>query len=239
MVDGRACGRHGQEKALAMIAPSQQRIKRNSVRNAPGSKRNRTGKAATYIVDGVSVDVTDLLNVDFQVLDTLSDAMVRLSTGFASSSGDERANYLSEVLGDILDRQTNRVLELTARLSEMGNGVAPGGAPPHGVKPDIAAQCNRLNRLRDRAERIDYIGLHTGGQDNFSTMNISELQAVIQADRWFEIQIRLRASAMLTPTNLVKVARWVARGLDVRHALNKVRIDGEIYETDRRQGSSC
>jgi hypothetical protein len=88
--------------------------------------------------------------------------------------------------------------------------------------------------LGGRVEKNDYVTLYTGGQDDFSAMSISELQEIIHPDKWFEMQIRLRASAMLLSTNLLKVARWVARGLDVRHAINKIQVDNEIYATNSR-----
>lgn len=199
--------------------------------NTPASRQKRAEKAAIYQVDGVSVDVTDLLNIDFEVLDLASDAIAHVSTTMARSSGEDRAKYLSEILIGILDRQSDRVLELSVRLGEADTSET---MPANNIKPNIAALCTRLNRLGGRAEKNDYITLYTGGQDDFSAMSIAELQEIIHPDKWFEMQIRLRASAMLLSTNVVKVARWVARGLDVRHAINKIQVDNEVYATNGR-----
>jgi hypothetical protein len=155
--------------------------------------------------------------------------MAHVSTTMVSASGEDRAKFLSGTLTDILDRQSDRVLELSARLGETDDSPANNAPPAENIKLNIVAQCTRLNRLGGRAEKNDYVTLYTGGQDNFSTMTISELQKIIHPDKWFEMQIRLRASAMLFSTNAVKVARWVARGLDVRHAINKTLVDNEVY----------
>jgi len=192
----------------------------------------RDQKAAVYRVDGVSVDVTDLLNTDFALLDMMSDALARLPVHLTNASAEARAMHLSRLLTRLMDMQTDRVLALHTRLSEGESHVAAAPAP--NVKPEIAEQCNRINRLRDRAETNDYIALHTGGQDNFSALNIAELHRIIPPDRWQELQIRLRARKMLTPINVTKAARWVARGLDVRHAAAKVQVDNETYSADGR-----
>lgn len=202
------------------------------------SRQKRAEKAAIYQVDGVSVDVTDLLNIDFEILDLASDAMTHVSTTMARASGEDRAKYLSEVLTNILDRESDRVLELSARLGE-ADAPPPGQSiHPENVRPNIVAQCARLNRLGGRAGRNDYITLYTGGQDDFSAMSIGELQGYIHPDKWLEMQIRLRASGMLVSTNVVKVARWIARGLDVRHAINKVQVDNEVYATESRPAAT-
>ncbi|MDP2143125.1 MAG: DNA-binding protein [Gallionella sp.] len=204
----------------------------------PASRQKRTEKAAIYQVDGVSVDVTDLLNIDFEILDLASDAMTHVSTTMARASGEDRAKYLSEVLTNILDRQSDRVLELSARLGEVDAPPPRQSVHPENVRPSIVAQCARLNRLGGRAGKNDYITLYTGGQDDFSAMSIGELQEIIHSDKWLEMQIRLRASGMLISTNVVKVARWVARGLDVRHAINKILVDNEVYTTESRPASA-
>lgn len=206
--------------------------------NVPISRQKRTEKAAIYQIDGVSVDVTDLLNIDFEILDLASDAMAHISTTMVRAPGEDRAKFLSEILTRILDRQSNRVLELSARLGEVEAVSENETIPADNIKPNIVAQCTRLNRLGGRAEKNDYVTLYTGGQDDFSAMSIAELQEIIHPDKWLEMQIRLRASAMLLSTNVVKVARWVARGLDVRHAISKIQVDNEVYATDGRSGSS-
>jgi hypothetical protein len=222
-------------KHLKKWQGSQKRQNRSTIArtsNTPASRQKRITKAAVYQIDGISVDVTDLLNIDFEVLDLASDAMAHVSTTMVSASGEDRAKFLSGTLTDILDRQSDRVLELSARLGEMEN--SPATIATDNVKLNIVAQCTRLNRLGGRVEKNDYVTLYTGGQDDFSAMSISELQEIIHPDKWFEMQIRLRASAMLLSTNLLKVARWVARGLDVRHAINKIQVDNEIYATNSR-----
>lgn len=196
----------------------------------------RDEKAAIYKVDGVSVDVTDLLNTDFEILDVLSDAMARLPIHFANASAAVRAMHLSRVLTRVMDIQTDRVLKLHSRLSDAA-GITEAVSAPN-VKPEIVEQCNRLNRLRNHAATNDYISLHTGGQDNFSGMNIAELQEILPPEKWQELQIRLRARLMLTPANVTKAARWVARGLDVRHAAAKIQVDNEVYAADSRSKSS-
>lgn len=202
--------------------------------NTPASRQKRIEKAAVYQIDGISVDVTDLLNIDFEVLDWASDAMAHVSTTMARASGEDRAKYLSEILTGILDRQSDRVLELSARLGETDDFPASKTIFAENIKLNIVAQCTRLNRLGGMAEKNDYVTLYTGGQDDFSALSIAELQEIIHPDKWFEMQIRLRASAMLLSTNVLKVARWVARGLDVRHAINKIQVDNEVYATNSR-----
>lgn len=204
------------------------------VPNASTSRQKRTEKAAIYQIDGVSVDVTDLLNIDFEILDLASDAMAHISTTMARAPGEDRAKFLSEILTSILDRQSNRVLELSARLGEADASTENETVPADNIRPNIVAQCTRLNRLGGRAEKSDYVSLYTGGQDDFSVMSISELQGIIHPDKWLELQIRLRASAMLLSTNVVKAGRWVARGLDVRHAITKIQIDNEVYAAEVR-----
>lgn len=221
-------------KATAEAAQDRQEAKR--VQSASPFQPLRDEKAAVYKVDGVSVDVTDLLNTDFEILDVLSDAMARLPVHFANASAAARAMHLSRVLTRVMDLQADRVLKLHGRLSNAAGIIEPAASP--NVKPEIVEQCNRLNRLRDYAETNDYIALHTGGQDNFSAMSIPDLQEIIPPDKWQELQIRLRARQMLTPANVTKAARWVARGLEVRHAAVKIQVDNEVYATDSRSKSA-
>lgn len=195
----------------------------------------RNDKAAIYMVDGVSVDVTDLLNTDFDVLDVMSNAMTRLSIHLNGISAEARTLHLSRVFTRVMDLLSDRVLALNTRLTDAYSIKEPPPGPD--IKPEIAEQCNRLNRLGDQAATNDYIALHTGGHDNFSAMNLLDLNKIIPSDKWQELQIRLRARQMLTPANVTKVARWVARGLNVSHAVVKIQVDNEVYATDGRNAS--
>lgn len=217
-------------KATAETAQDRPEAKR--VQSASPFQPLRDEKAAVYKVDGVSVDVTDLLNTDFEILDVVSDALVKLSIHLGKASGDARALHLTRVVSRVMDIHSERVLALHARLADAATRADP--EPVSNVEPEIAEQCNRLNRLRDRAEVNDYVALHTGGQDNFSAMALTDLHKIIPSDKWHELQIRLRALHMLTPGNVTKAARWVARGLDVRHAAAKIQVDSEIYAAENR-----
>jgi hypothetical protein len=139
------------------------------------------------------------------------------------------------VLTLVLDLQTDRVLELLARLtSAAGERGAPvpvesmptdSGVHTTGASPFLHAACAELNRLKGMAQPTDYAMLKTGGRDRFSTMRLGRLADIIPAPVWIEMQIRLRAAGLLTPVIETSVARWIARGLDVSHAIEKVKWD--------------
>jgi hypothetical protein len=103
----------------------------------------------------------------------------------------------------------------------------PTGSGVHttGASPFLHTACAELNRLKGRAQPSDYAMLKTGGQDRFSAMRLGRLVDIIPAPVWIEMQIRLRAAGLLTPVMETRVARWIARGLDVSHAIEKVKWD--------------
>lgn len=184
-----------------------------------------SGRTALYTIEDLRVDVTDLLNADFALLDLLSDAMVCLQTRLALASNEERARYLSGTLTRAMDLQAERVFTLNRRLCEPSETMRADNSPLG--TSEVNQYCGRLNDLRDRAEVIDYLALSSPVEDDFSSMVLSDLHRILAADKWNELMIRLRANRMLNPCNVTEAARWVARGLDVRHAVIKVQVDKE------------
>lgn len=189
---------------------------------------------AHYELWGTSVDVTDLLNSDFELIELVERAIAHLGIESTKRPVHELLDYAEQVLTLILDLQADRVMELMARLTSAGEhetqlqtGAAPvmHEVPLGSAEGTLHAQCAELNRLKNNAQPSDYATLKTGGHDRFSGMRLDRLADIIPAQSWAEMQIRLRAAGLLTPVMELRVARWIARGLDVSHAIEKVKWD--------------
>jgi hypothetical protein len=190
---------------------------------------------AHYQLADVSVDVTDLLNSDFELVELVEGAIIHLGVSSTARPLQDLLGYAEQVLTLILDLQTDRVVELMARLTstagEQGapvqeeSGPADGSIHTTGAGATLYAECAALNRLKGKAQPTDYAMLKTGGRDRFSAMRLGRLADIIPAPVWIEMQIRLRAAGLLTPVMEARVARWIARGLDVSHAIEKVKWD--------------
>jgi hypothetical protein len=208
--------------------------KRSASSAAPPCLSGRAPRAHYRLVDA-SVDVTDLLNSDFELVELVEGAITHLGVASTARPVQDLLGYAEQVLTLILDLQTDRVVQLMARLisaaGEPGapgqeeSGRAAGGIHTTDAGASLYAACAALNRLKGTAQPSDYAVLKTGGRDRFSAMRLGALADVIPAPVWIEMQIRLRAAGLLTPVMETRVARWIARGLDVSHAIEKVKWD--------------
>lgn len=189
----------------------------------PRSRRatHRHGvRNAVFSIDPYTADVTDLLKMDFEVLDIVERAVSLLASCTLSDEG-ERLEYAELVLSVVLEIQVDRVIALTERLAETGEvGVVEKG------KCAVYPQCDTLNRLGQLAQQSDYANLKLAGYDAFSRMSYRDLASVLNPTEFLEMQVRLRAQNLLTPHNEVCCARWMARGLDAYHAVEKVKYNG-------------
>jgi hypothetical protein len=183
-----------------------------------------------YQIAATSIDVTDLLNGDFELVQLLEQTVTHLGVVTATESAQERLTYAEQALTLALDLQTDRVMALIARLTAScgeANGLeeimpTTGNGAVSRAEARLRTRCAELNRLEGRAQPYDYAILKTGGRDRFSAMRIGQLICLIPVAVWLETQIRLRAAGLLTPAIELKTARWIARGLDARHAVEKV-----------------
>ena len=100
------------------------------------------------------------------------------------------------------------------------------------VNPKTRAVINRLNSKPMKKLRFkDFAKLKVGGRDNFSNMKKEDLDAIIGNDDKKFIVSQLNEEKLI-----LTAKRWVARGLQVRKAIRKVKTDEEIrinYEKSR------
>lgn len=190
-------------------------------------------RSAVYHVDGVTVDVTDLLNCDFHVFEIIEDALKKLISEHSSSKNS--LEIATRALLEVFDGLSDRVIRLTARLSEPEPGQAETLTRPHEhVDARMYERCLRINRLGNRTHAIDYSLLRAGENDCISSMDIAALALSIPQPYWTELNLRLRAAGILNDQNLLASARWVLRGLEVRHAVRKICVDLNCYEVETR-----
>ncbi|MVW64237.1 hypothetical protein GPY61_30360 [Massilia sp. NEAU-DD11] len=181
---------------------------RSASSGAPLCPLGRRPRAHYRLADG-SIDVTDLLNSDFELVELTEGAITHLGVASTAQPVQVLRGYAEQVLTLVLDLQTDRVLELLARLtSAAGERGAPvpvesmptdSGVHTTGARPFLHAACAELNRLKGLAPPTDYAMLKTGGRDRFSAMRLGRLADIIPAPVWIEMQIRLRAAGLLTP----------------------------------------
>lgn len=195
---------------------------------------------AHYLVAGLSVDVTDLLNNDFDLVGLVEQVLVHLAV-HTECTPEELLSYAEQALTAILDLQTDRVLELIHRFTDHQHRLAQedcihatqrAQSEVDGLTSPLAERCVAFNGLGSRAQASDFANLKAGGRDMYSKMKADELMAVIGEERWVKMHARLRAERLLTPRMEVKVARWIARGLDVRLAVEKVKFDSRLRRLD-------
>ncbi|MCE3606370.1 hypothetical protein LXA47_22590 [Massilia sp. P8910] len=182
-----------------------------------------TSSHALYRISTVSVDVTDLLNVDFELLELIDHAVAHLAGLPVSTAMEEKASYAQWTLTAVLELQLDRVFALTQRLGECR--AAPARDAELVTGGTTAHLCEVINRMGRRAQPSDYARLKPGGRDVFSSMNLERLVNLIPNAVWVETQVRLRAVSLLIPKYETQVARWLARGLNVYHAIEKVKWD--------------
>jgi hypothetical protein len=175
-------------------------------RSAPPSCQSSLPRAHYQLV-GASVDITDLLNSDFELVELLEQAIANLGMESTARSVEELFGYAEQVLTLILDLQTDRTVELIIRLTSAAAGqnarVQTESKPVTGgtvaANRRVYAAYTELNRLNERAQSSDYACLKPGGRDKFSGMRLHRLAEFIPAAVWIEMQIRLRAAGLLTP----------------------------------------
>jgi hypothetical protein len=92
------------------------------------------------------------------------------------------------------------------------------------VNPKTRAVINHLNSKPMKKLRFkDFANLKVGGRDGFSSMKEEDLDALIGNSEKAFIESQLNGA------NLIIVAkRWVARGLQARKAVRKIKTDEEI-----------
>lgn len=215
------------------MIPSTPRKKRPS--SATSGWQDRKLWRMHYQVAATSVDVTDLLNSDFELIQIVERAITHLGVQSTVQPPEDRLTYAEQILTLILDLQSDRVVTLVGRLtgkltasSEWAQTMsvpATISAPESPVEGTLRARCDELNRLANHTQPSDYAMLKTGGRDAFSAMPLARLMTIIPSALRAEMEIRLRAGGSLSPVMELKVARWIARGLDVSHAIEKVKWD--------------
>lgn len=91
------------------------------------------------------------------------------------------------------------------------------------VHPRCAQAIDRINSQRTENLRFaDFANLKTFGQDKVSRMKMDVLKDIVTKDEMDTIQ------SAVDETEVVKVLRWVKRGLKLNHAIRKVKVDMEI-----------
>ncbi|WGG51743.1 hypothetical protein [Rugamonas sp. DEMB1] len=189
---------------------------------------------ACYGAEQLGVDVSDLLERNFALIDFLGQTVVRLATSALEWSLEERLTYAERAITRVLDMELDSVLILAERLI----ALAAAQGPVCATAPASYPQCERLNRLGHLAQPADYASLVPGGRDAYSAMSLAQLSVVLGAERWVELQLSLRTKDLLTPANEVCAARWVARGLFVVHAVEKAKWECRTRRAGMHIGSS-
>ncbi|MHA1253722.1 MAG: hypothetical protein ACTSRP_27395, partial [Candidatus Helarchaeota archaeon] len=98
------------------------------------------------------------------------------------------------------------------------------------VKPSTREAISKLNNTPMNKLRFkDFARLKVGGFDKFSKMKMDKLDSIISAEDKILIENEL------TDENLILQAkRWVARGLEVRKSIRKVKTDQTIKNNIRK-----
>jgi hypothetical protein len=172
----------------------------------------------------VSVDVTDLLSLDFEISEEIFTALVHVACKSPSASARGISAELQDLLASILDRISDRTIELGRRLcsaSERDQVDARWGGL---TTRQIAAECERVNRLGYLATREDFVALGVSRRDNVSRMKLTQLRRAVGDTRWLEIQLRLRSAGCLTSERVRIAAQWHLRGLEMKYALLKAQM---------------
>lgn len=100
------------------------------------------------------------------------------------------------------------------------------------VNPKTRALINRVNSKPMKKLRFkDFANLKVGGRDSFSKMKEEDLNILIDKDDKKIIESQLNGEKLI-----LTAKRWVARGLQARKAVRKIKTDEEIrinYEKSR------
>lgn len=143
------------------MRPSSQGM-RNTLSVAPPCSRHKVPRAH-YRLASASVDVTDLLNSDFGLVDLIEGAIAHLGIASTAQPAQDLLGYAEQVLTLLLDLQSDKVLEIMARLSsavsEQGAPIqevsvlAASGVHTTGTEPSLHTACAELNRLKTQAQQ--------------------------------------------------------------------------------------
>jgi hypothetical protein len=172
----------------------------------------------------VFVDVTDLLSLDFEISEDIYSALVDAACKSPNSSARGVAAELQDLLTSILDRISDRTLELGKRLTRAAEQEEIANRWGGLTTRKIAAECDRINRLGHLATQEDFVSLGVSRQDKVSRMKSPQLRRAVGDVRWLEIQLRLRSAGCLTSERVRIAAQWHLRGLEMRYALLKAQM---------------
>lgn len=184
--------------------------------------RSGSPSRSSALVEQNEKAVRDLLERDFAIIDFLARAVVRLAAPPVAWSDKEKLAYAENSITRVLDMEIEKALTYAQYLTTL---VGDGDAPGEGTVPTRYPQCERLNRLSRSAQSADYAALVPGGRDMYSSMSREQLAQMIGAEDWVGLQMRLRSEDLLRPDTEVRAGRWVARGLHVFHAVEKIKHD--------------
>ena len=91
------------------------------------------------------------------------------------------------------------------------------------IHPQCAKAINRINSAKPGKLKFkDFAALKTYGMDKVSRMKLDVLRDSVSKSEIQEIE------ASVGPADVIKVLRWVKRGLFVNHAIHKIKVDKEI-----------
>ncbi len=174
-------------------------------------------------IDGGDIDIADLLNHDLDVLDLLGRGIAELSAQAAWRRTAERLDFAERLLGAFFDLQLEHAMALGERVCRRRESSAARYVTA--ASQALHEKCMAINALGRDALAGDYARLRPGGRDAFSTMSLPCLAALISPQRWLDMEARLRAEGLSGSDHAMRTARWIARGLDIDHAIEKVRHD--------------
>lgn len=96
------------------------------------------------------------------------------------------------------------------------------------IHPRCAKMIEALNKKDGASTRFgDFVALRTYGQDKVSRMKFDVLKDLLPEDKINELK------ETYGEANMLKILRWIKRGLNPDHAIHKVRIDMEVAQNVR------
>lgn len=176
----------------------------------------RRDKAAVVRASDLTVDVTDLLSVDFDVAKMLAGVTIALQ-GSARLNRKE-LRHITDIIITIQDALAFRTIALLGRLVDASHRPASISRCDT-TGQGICAECARINRLGKFATEADYASLGARRRDRIETMQMPELKSRLAPEQWVELRLRLRAAGGHRVANLRRAAKWLLRGLEVEHAV--------------------
>lgn len=91
------------------------------------------------------------------------------------------------------------------------------------VNPQCAAAIRRINASRPGQLKFqDFAGLKTYGRDRVSGMKLNVLKDIVPEEEYERIV------GTVAEEDIISVLRWIKRGLQIDHAIHKVKVDREI-----------